>query len=382
MINLRREVPLFALTKLAVNTANRMVYPFLAAFGRGLGVDLVTISSALMVRSLVSAGGPFLASIADSRGRKAGMLLGLSIFTVGMGLVVAFPSLWAFTAALACSQLGHNIFLPSVQAYLGDRVPYNKRGLVIALVETSWSASFIAGVPLMGLLIARFGWRSPFPLLAGAGLLGMALIAWMVTGEASHPARPSNFWRSLRTVLTTPAALAALACSLGMTTANESINLVFGVWMEDRFGLQIAALGAASIVIGLSELGGEAFSGGLTDRLGKRRAVAAGLVLNSLSALALPLVGKTVPGALVGLFLFYISFEFTVVSSLPLATEVLPKARATLMATNMAAFSLGRALGASLAPQLYGIGILACAALTVIFNLLALAALSRVRISG
>jgi len=41
------------------------------------------------------------------------------------------------------------------------------------------------------------------------------------------------------------------------TAANEQVNLVFGVWLQDSFGLKIAALGAASAVIGISEMSAE-----------------------------------------------------------------------------------------------------------------------------
>src|SRR5690606_41636126 len=47
-------------------------------------------------------------------------------------------------------------------------------------------------------------------------------------------------------------------------------------------------------------------------------------------------------GALLALILFYISFEFTIVSSIPLMTEVLPHARATVMASFFILASIGR----------------------------------------
>ena len=80
-----------------------------------------------------------------------------------------------------------------------------------------------------------------------------------------------------------------------------------------------------------------------------------------------------------GLFFFYLSFEFTLVSSIPLMTEILPGARATLMSFNVAALSLGRALGAPLAPLLYGFGFLAIAAGAVVFNAIALLALRKLQ---
>jgi DHA1 family inner membrane transport protein len=374
----RLNILIITLVRVALNTMQRMVYPFLPAFGRGLGVDLPALSLALTLRSTAGATGPFLASVADSRGRKTGMLLGLGLFVAGAALVIVWPGYLTFLLALVLTVVGKFVFDPSMQAYIGDRVSYQRRGLVMAVTEVSWSLSFIAGVPLMGVLIASRGWQAPFPLLVLSGALAVILLARLLPGDPTPAAGLPGFRRNLRSVLTYPPAIAALAMGLAMSAANEVVNLVFGVWLENSFGLQVTALGAAAALIGLAELAGESLTAGLVDRLGKPRAVGIGLVLNSLAALALPVLGHSLPGAFAGLFFFYLTFEFTVVSSLPLLTEVLPAARATLMSTNIAGFSLGRALGAALAPVLFSYGIAASAGVALIFNLASLFALLRI----
>jgi len=358
----------------------RMVYPFLATFSRGLGVELWMISLALTIRAAAGALGPFLASIADSRGRKPGMLVGMLLFVSGAALMSVWPTYPAFVIALVLTILGNYLFIPSMQAYLGDRVPYQRRALVLALTEYGWSFSSIIGVPLIGFLIARWGWTAPFPFLALMGLLAMGALAWLVPADTRPDSKRLGFWINLRDVLTHAPALAGLAMGFFVVAGNEVVNLVFGVWMEDTFAVKIAALGAASAVIGFSELSGESLVGLLTDRLGKSRAITAGLLLNGLSALLLPVLGSSVPGALLGLFLFYLTFEFALVSTIPLMTEVLPSTRATLMAVYGSSVSLGRAAGDLLAPTLYGHGILLNGLVALTFNILAILALHYVRL--
>lgn len=365
---------------------HRMVYPLLPAFQRGLGVDLGALSLALTLRSLAGASGPLLASVADSRGRKAGMMTGLVLFVAGVGLVAVWPTYQAFLIALILAMVGKYIFDPAMQAYLGDRVAYQRRGLVLAVTEVGWSFSFILGVPLMGLLIATFGWAAPFPLFALLGLLALGLLGWLIPRDPDPAIGRVGLLGNMSLVWASLPALAGLAMSLLLSAANEVINLVFGVWLEDSFGLKITALGAVAIVIGLSELGGESLVGGLTDRLGKVRSLTIGLLLNSLAALALSIIGQSTLWALVGLFLFYITFEFTLVSSIPLMSEILPNARATLMGMNIAAISIGRALGALIAYPVYSLGIdggppslLPSAIAVGLLNLLALIALRRIK---
>jgi predicted MFS family arabinose efflux permease len=361
----------------------RMVYPFLAAFGRGMGVDIQTLSLALTLRSLAGAFGPFLASIGDSRGRKIGMLFGIFLFTLGLGLVVIWPTFPAFLLAMIFSLLGKYTYDPSMQAYLGDRVVYQRRGRVLAITELGWSLSFIVGVPLMGLLIASYGWAAPFPVLTLLGLFSFGVLAWMVPRDAIQSGIPSGLWLNLRKILTYPPVLAGLAMALLVACANEVINLVFGIWLENSFGLMVAALGAASAVIGLSELGGESFAAAITDRLGKPLAVGLGLGLNCLAVVVLPILGMNTTGAIVGLFLFYLTFEYALVSSVPMMTEVMPSARATVMAVASASVSIGRAIGALIATPLFLFGesldtipdILPNALAAVVLNISAIAAL-------
>lgn len=366
----------------------RMVYPFLPVLGRGLGVDLWLMSLAITLRSLAGSVGPFLASIADSQGRKTGMLLGLLLFIAGVGIIAVWPSYPALVLALILTLVGNFVFIPAMQASISDRVIYQKRGRALALTEFGWSLSFILGVPLMGFLIARFGWRAPFPILTGLGLLAFGVLAWMLPRDPAPTTSQPGLWKNFRTVLTCSPALAGLLMGLALSAANEMVNVVFGVWMEDSFGLKVTALGAASAIIGLSELGGESLVTLFIDRLGKSRSVATGLLLNCLTVLGLAFAGRHIGSVLVGLFFFYLTFEFTIVSTTPLMSEVLPEARATLMAIFIASMSLGRAISDLSAARLYLFGksspllpgIFSIALMAILFNLLALAALQQVRI--
>jgi predicted MFS family arabinose efflux permease len=170
-------------------------------------------------------------------------------------------------------------------------------------------------------------------------------------------------------------AIAGLLVGLLISAANETVNIVFGVWLEAAFSLRVAALGAAAAVIGLAELSGEGAVVAVTDRLGKRRAVAIGITANCIACLLLPVVARTPAGALLGLFLFYVSFEFTMVSTIPMMTELVPEARATLMSFNITSLSLGRFIGAAVGVALYPSGIRANTVGVVLLNLLALGVL-------
>jgi predicted MFS family arabinose efflux permease len=361
-----------------------MAYPFLGVFARGLGVDITTISLVVSSRSFIGIFAPFISSVSDRRGRKFGMLAGTLTFSLSVGLVVLQPSLLTLSAALILGLIGKNLFDPAMQAYLGDRVPYQQRGLALSITELGWSFAFIAGIPLIGLLIARFGWPAPFPILLLLGLGMSALIWWMLPNEDPHHDLQAQIargpWDNFRAVLTNTSVLAAISIAIWASAANEMVNLIFGVWLEDKFALKIAALSAASAVIGISELSGEGLVALFTDRLGKPRALGLGLVASACTSLALPFLGRSEIGALIGLFFFYLTFEFVMVSHVPMMTEVLPGARATVMSFNLAGHSIGRGIGALLAVFVYqSLGFPVVAIVAMLFNFFGLLALRKMQ---
>jgi predicted MFS family arabinose efflux permease len=379
-LRIRIQLIIFMFLRTILNTAHRMVYPFLPIFARGLGVDISTMSLLMTGRSLLGATSPLFASIADRRGRKFGMLLGTVIFTLGVGVVAIYPNLWTLAIALILAVLGKYMFDPSMQAYLGDRVPYAQRGTALAVTEVAWSMAFIVGVPIVGFLIDKFGWSAPFPFFTVLGLVIFFVIWRIVPSADPHHELTNNSRAGYRAVLTSTPALAGISIALFASAGNELVNVIFGVWLEDSFGLRIAALAGASAVIGISELSGEGLVAFTTDKLGKPLALTIGLAGNALASILLPLIGHTQAGALIGLFLFYITFEYVMVSHIPLMTELVPSARATMLSLNVTGHSIGRALGAFLTAIIYQrFGFTFVALTAVLFNLAGLAALRRMQ---
>ncbi|MBI3362682.1 MAG: MFS transporter [Chloroflexi bacterium] len=359
--------------RVVVNTAHRMVYPFLPAFSRGLGVPLESLAVILSVRGALGMASPFFGGVPDRFGRRYAMLIGVAIFCAALALVGLWPSYLTFFAAIILIVVSKFLFDPALQAYIGDRTPYSQRGLVIGITELGWSGAALVGIPLAGLLIARGTWRSPFLPLAGLGLLAGVALWFLIprqppTTDDTNAPRPdvwSSVWRNTNV-------LAALSLGLLITAGNESLNVVYGAWMERTYGLTVAALGLSVTVIGIAELAAEGLVIFLSDRLGKRRAVAAGIAAGTLAYFALPALTFDLKFALIGLFLVFITFEFTIVTSIPLMTELVPEARGTVMSANIAAHAGGRMLGALIGAYVFHFGFLWNGVAAAVLNLVAL----------
>jgi len=372
---LRRQLTAFTVSRMVVSTANRMVYPFLPVIARGLGVSIEMATLAVFARSFLGLFGPLLGSMADRHGRRSALTLGLAIFGGGMMIVALWPTYPLFVVGLLISGAGTIIADSAVYAYLGDRIPYQRRGTAMAMVEIGWSMAYVAGIPLSGWLIGRSDWHTPFLWLALLGwTIALVLRRVLPRDGPVHQARPT-LRNGLRQILAQPAAVACLAITLLVLMANQSITIIYGVWLEGSFGLRVEELGATSAVIGLAGISGVLMIALLSDRLGKRRTVGLGIGLTIVAYVGLPIVAGNLTAVLVTFFLLYLAFEIAVVANLPLMSELVPGARATLMAGNVAAIAAGDALGNLVGPQLFKIGLAANTTMAIILSVVALALL-------
>jgi SHS family lactate transporter-like MFS transporter len=135
--------------------------------------------------------------------------------------------------------------------------------------------------------------------------------------------------------------------------ANELFFIVYGGWMEEQFGLGLASLGLATAVLGGAEIVGELVAGVAVDRFGKRPVIITTGALTGLAYMVVPYTSRSLPLALLTLFLVFFVFEITVVGGVPLMTEVVPSARTVVLSIVVASGSLGRMLGALVGPILW-----------------------------
>jgi len=331
-----------------MNTAYRFVYPFLPVIARGLGVPLEQAAYLISVRHIAGLGTPAVTRLIG-RGelRRRLIITGLLLFIAGSAVTAVTNTYVGVLIGFALLGLAKPVFDVSSQAYVSDRVPYERRARYLAAFEFTWAGALLVGAPLTGWLIARTDWATPFWLFGVLSVATLLLVPRFIEADRRVPeagVTKSRFSRS---------GLAFLVVAGFFALASEMIIVVFGAWLEDSFGLSLVALGGAAILIGASELAGEGATFAFTDRIGKRRAVLVGLMISAVGfALLVPARNDMAFGLVIlGVALF--GFEFTIVSAIPLASELVPSARARYLAWMVVAMSLARGAGAALGPVLF-----------------------------
>lgn len=335
--------------RLVLNTARRFAYPFAPALSRGLGVSLSSITSLIAINQVTSLIGALIGPLSDRLGYRKMMVAGMAMLGIGMLAAAFFPIYAVVLIGLFMAGMGKSLFDPAVQAWTGNRIPYRRRALAIGVLETSWSASTLAGVPLVAILMDRYGWQSPFWVMGVLGCLGAVALFFIIPKEpeiARPKTSPSGYLGAYSILSSNKPALGALGYAFFISAANDNLFVVYGAWLEKSFGLGLVAIGLVTSLIGLAELAGEGLTAAISDRFGLQRAVTVGLSLSVLCYFALPFLDSSVTAAMTGLAVLFLIFEFTMVTSLSLCTEMLPGFRATMMSGFYAAAGIGRVFGA------------------------------------
>lgn len=346
--------------RLLLNTARRFAYPFAPVLSRGLEVPLTAITSLIAVNQATAILGIGFGPFSDRFGYRRMMFIGMGMLSVGMLTAGVFPFYYSVMAALFLAGLGKSLFDPSIQAYVSRQVSYRRRGMVIGFLEMSWAGSTLIGIPCVAILLNRFDWQVPFYVLGGLGLVGMAALVFFFPQNKQKNvtvvAKKKTLWHAWPHLIANRSALGTLGYAFFISVANDNLFVVYGAWLEQSFHVSIVVLGIGTGVIGLAELCGEGLTVLISDRIGLRRSIIAGVVLTIVNYALIPLYGQSLRLALVGIFLLFLTFEFMLVTSMSLCTEILPSQRATMMAAFFAAAGVGRVIGALMGGHIWLFG--------------------------
>ncbi|MEU6719932.1 MFS transporter [Nonomuraea sp. NPDC046802] len=281
---------------------------FIPPMSRDLGAGVAELTGAITLSVLVSGlAAPFIGRWLDRRGGRGLMTIGSLVGGLGV---------------LAWSQVQHVAHLYAVCAVLGlasAMVLYEAAFAVIvawsdaarrarALLAVTVVAGFASSIflPLTGLLVDRYGWRQALVVLAiGYALTAVPLHALAVRGRGS-PAhadrgeivgaalRERPFWLLAAAFLTQTGAVSTMGVLL--------VSYLIALGHQPVFAAAVAGL------LGVLSVTGRLVTTGLQARWRVALITAAMFGVQGLAAVLLPLVGRSVPGAVAGVVLFGLGF--------------------------------------------------------------------------
>ena len=225
---------------------------------------------------------PFAGHVGDKMPRKWVILGGLYVWSLVTGLTAQCSKVIHFVLVRGAEGLGETFYFPASMALISDYHSPKTRSRAIGLHQTSIYAGTIAGGALAGWMGEKYGWYSPFWVLAGAGiLLGLVLQRFIREPQRNQAEREERatadveevaqetlpIGQFLREFVRTKTAVLLIIAYFG---ANL-VGLVFLTWMptflKEKFHLNLAVAGlGATLFIQLASMGGSVLGGVVADR--------------------------------------------------------------------------------------------------------------------
>lgn len=334
--------------RLVSNSCYRFAPPFIAVIARGLDVSVAQMGVAFMIGEFAGLASPLLGRVVDRGNRLVTMTTGMVGITLAVIGAATSTTLAQFAVSMFALSASKVLFDTALIVWVNDNVPYDKRGRIVGVIETSWALSLFLGVALMGVATALFNWRAGFAVGAiGMVVAGSAIVAALPRDDAHPPvvehargAIPRTGWF-------------VIGSAFLLMGASQCLGITFGPWFEDEFGFTDAALIAVVIVLGVFELVSSISSSKVTDRWGKEISVRRGAALMVVATLVMAVSPHVSVIAVPMLVLFILGFEFALVSMLPLAANIVPAAGGIGLGMTVGAGTCGRAVFSTVATSLY-----------------------------
>ncbi|MEM7334727.1 MAG: MFS transporter [Chloroflexota bacterium] len=328
--------------RLLIDTSGQLFYPFVPVFAAGLGVSAVVVGRLISIQSLIGLVSPIFGNLADKYGYRPFMRLGLA--AVGIGMIV-FASGSSFAFAVIGAMIlgfGFSLFTPNLLAYLSANLPAERRSRGMGAVELSWGLAGIIGVTPLGFAIARWGWRSP---LIGLGVVLIAASFLPILFPKTKQLRPEattavskpniSRWAQLKRFLdlgeNRGAAWAAIMGTGFVSFASSHLLSSYGQWLFVEYGLGSDGLGRIAGIIGLGGFTAILLISTFGDRIGSLLGSKIGAFGAIFAFLLLPLINLNLTWLVVGLFILYFFYQFTIVNAIILTSVQIPSQRGKMM---------------------------------------------------
>lgn len=337
-----------------------VVWPVMA---KQMHASVSTIEWVVIIYLLVVSGTLLIfGRIGDLRGYKVTYVSGFVLFVVGSALCGLAPNEYVLVACRGFQALGAAMLFAAAPAILTTNFPPQRRGQVLGLQGTFTYLGLTVGPPLGAVLADKFGWPAVFYINVPIGLVAIFL-SWRFipkdagAGDGEHfdfPGAATFLVGLVALVLalnngsewgwTSAPVLGLLAVAVAMLAAFIAIerrrtsplmdltlfgNRTFSVssvtallnyvgvytvvflmpsYLEQGRGLSLPQTGLLLMTMPLVMAVMAPISGTLSDRIGTRTPVIAGMAILAGGLFALGMLGPAAPLPLVGLVLAVLGF--------------------------------------------------------------------------
>lgn len=256
---------------------------------------------------------PLIGSLSDRFGRRPVILISVAGLALDYVLMALAPNLWWLALGRILAGVTSSSFT-STFAYMADITPPEGRAKGYGLIGAAFSAGFVAG-PLIGGLLGEISHRAPF--WAAAALSALAfLYGLIVLPESLAPEKRMAFsWSranpfgALKLLQSHPELSSLAVGNFLLYFAHHIFSAIFVLYAGDRYGWSAWQVGSLLALVGLLDMGVQGLLvGPVVKRLGDRTTMVVGLCFGAIGIASMGLastatlfIAAIFPNALWGL---------------------------------------------------------------------------------
>jgi predicted MFS family arabinose efflux permease len=311
----------------------------------GLVVSAYAFSAA--ISGLLAAG------FADRFDRKKLLLFFYMGFAGGTLFCGLAPTYELLLAARVVTGLFGGVIGSISMAIITDLFPLQMRGRVMGVVQTSFAASQVLGLPLGLYLANHWGWHAPFLMIVGLTTVAGALIFAKLKPITGHLAlqREGNAFAHLFRTVSQRRYVQAFATTTLLATGGFMLMPFGSAFTINNVGISFDDLPTIYLVTGLCTLVAGPLVGRLSDKLGKYLLFCAGTTLTIVMVVIYTHLGRTaLPWVIVVNVLLFIGVTSRMISASALMSAVPdPAHRGSFMSVNSSLQQAAGGVGAAAA---------------------------------
>ena len=256
--------------------------PVLPLFARQLGASPAVVGTIVAASTLTGVVLKFPAgAVSDVVGRRAVLLAGAVVFAVLPWSYVAIAALGTLAVARVVHGSATALFGPVASATLSDLAPPDQRGRWLSVYAAAQGAGQAIGPVLAASLIVSNDFSGAFVVSAVLGTQAiMLLIGWpRSAGRATGHALWPQLRRGIRAVAADVRVLITSLAQAGQFFVNGTLSAFLPLYARESLDLSAPRIGWLFGMQTVATLCARPVFGALSDRIGRRPLIVAGLTI-------------------------------------------------------------------------------------------------------
>jgi len=276
-----------------------VLQPVAHDFGRSLPALALTITASLATRPL---GALLFGLLADRYGRRRLLIWNILFYSLIEVLSGLAPSYAVFFGLRLLYGVGMGGEWGVGASLALESVPARLRGLLSGLLQEGYAVGYILAAVAYAVVFPLWGWRALFLIGGVPGLLSLLVIVRVEESAAWHQARTD--WASYRRQLGAQKKLFVYLVLLmaAMNLISHGTQDMYPTFLRLQRHYSVHATSIVTIVSMLGAIVGGLAVGAISDRIGRRRAMLAAVLL-AVATIPLWVGGASAGLILVGAFL-------------------------------------------------------------------------------